>query len=138
MNVFQFSGTLNSIRYLPVPIGILVLSIFDDHSVLKQHPDYQEAKAGNFHSALNLISDLAWGAIEKTAFDLTKAIYLFLRLPEKLLATMPYRKYWLKCLHSYVRQPLTKTLCKSQRYTILVPIPCSASFSDLNLKVLFR
>ena len=73
MNVFQFSSTLNSIRYLPVPIGILVLSIFDDHSVLKQHPDYQEAKAGNFHSALNLISDLAWGAIEKNSIRFNKS-----------------------------------------------------------------
>jgi hypothetical protein len=52
--------SLSNIRYLSIPKDILVFSIFDSDSYLKQHSDYRKAKAGNFRSALNLISDLAW------------------------------------------------------------------------------
>lgn len=48
------------IRYLPIPKDVLVFSIFDNDSPLKRHPDYRKAKAGDFRSALNLISDLVW------------------------------------------------------------------------------
>jgi hypothetical protein len=48
------------IRYLPIPKDALVFSIFENDSPLKRHPDYRKAKAGNFRSALNLISDLVW------------------------------------------------------------------------------
>ncbi len=47
-------------RYLPIPKDILVFSIFENDAKLKLHPDYRKAKAGNFRSALNLISDLVW------------------------------------------------------------------------------
>ena len=65
MNVIQFSNALNSIRYLPIPRDISVFSLFDGCSALQRHPDYQEAKAGNFRSALQLITDLAWDELAK-------------------------------------------------------------------------
>ena len=65
MNVIQFPNALNAIRYLPIPRDILALSLFDDCSQLQQHPDYSDAKAGDFRSALRLISDLAWDALAK-------------------------------------------------------------------------
>ena len=65
MSVIQFTSVLNAIRYLPIPRDILVFSLFDDCSALQRHPDYQEAKAGNFRSALQLITDLAWDELAK-------------------------------------------------------------------------
>jgi hypothetical protein len=52
-------------RYLPIPKDIVVFSIFENDSHLKRHPDYRKAKAGNFRSALNLISDLVWPEINQ-------------------------------------------------------------------------
>ena len=65
MNVIQFSNALNAIRHLPIPRDILVFSLFDDCTSLQRHPEYQEAKAGNFRSALQLITDLAWDELAK-------------------------------------------------------------------------
>ena len=52
-------------RYLPIPKDIVVFSIFENDSHLKRHSDYRKAKAGNFRSALNLISDLVWPEINQ-------------------------------------------------------------------------
>ena len=52
-------------RYLPIPKDIVVFSIFENDSHLKRHPDYRKAKAGNFRSAVNLISDLVWPEINQ-------------------------------------------------------------------------
>jgi hypothetical protein len=52
-------------RYLPIPKDIVVFSIFENDSHLKRHLDYRKAKAGNFRSALNLISDLVWPEINQ-------------------------------------------------------------------------
>ena len=60
MTIFPFARTANNIRYLPIPGHILMFSIFEDTLPLKLHPQYFEAKAGNFSSALGLIKDLAW------------------------------------------------------------------------------
>ena len=64
MAILTLSKTPNHIRYLAIPSEILVFSIFEDNSALKNHPQYHEAKAGNFQSALTLVKDLAWDAIE--------------------------------------------------------------------------
>ena len=67
MNVFQFSNRAQrSIRSLPIPKGLNIFSIFDRDASIKCHPDYLKAKAGNFKSALNLISDLALDEIQNT------------------------------------------------------------------------
>ena len=67
MNELQFSDPLSTIRYLPIPRGMVVFKLCADYSELKQHPDYQQAKAGNYQSALNLVSDLAWNELEKSS-----------------------------------------------------------------------
>ena len=56
---------MHETRYLPIPEDILVFSIFESDSFLKPHPDYRKAKAGNFRSALNLISDFVWAEINQ-------------------------------------------------------------------------
>jgi len=64
MNELRFSDLFNTIRYLPIPRDILVFSLCKDYSKLKEHPEYQKAKAGYSQSALKLVSDFAWDEVK--------------------------------------------------------------------------
>jgi len=65
MNELRFLDSFFTIRYLPIPRDLLVVSLCEDYSKLKVHPDYQRAKAGDPQSALNLVLDLVWDELEK-------------------------------------------------------------------------
>ncbi len=54
------------VRSFPIPPSALSVWLFDVHEALKAHPAYAKAKAGDWQSALALISDVALAGIHSS------------------------------------------------------------------------